>query len=1169
MFQVLLILLPFFSWAQPANDLCSAAVPITQELICTNTAGTLVSATYSPLTTSCGAGTQKDVWYSFVAKSNTILINVSTATPGANLRFQLYAGTSCGGTEVSITCAGPSGNITNVVAGTQYLLRVYSNTDVSVAFNVCITTVTSNVCSSAVSLTPGYPGIPSEGFVFGATNDGVLSSCATSTYDVWYKFVANTVNPTISLSSIGSEFTNASLELYSGACAGLVSIACGTTSITATNLALGTTYLVRVYSAGGVAPVNRNNSVFQIVVNDGPIANDLCANAELLVSNPAVCGAQVTGNLKNSTASGIPDGVPAGCGDPAAGDVWYKFVAQSAYPVISIGSVGANIGSTTYGGGLRMQLLEGNCGTFSQMACATGGYNTNALPAGRTLILGNTYYIRISTLNANPGTPGIGSAYRFTICISDPVITTTPRFGNTYVNVSKKNVGGVVEKGDTLEIRMTISLTSGVQYSPRYLDNVPTNTQMLTGPNDSIRIITNEGLTYKKYTVAAGDDAATYLAAPPAGEYNVRINMGFGAYMPPPTAPLNNGDTDPTGSQQISHTSRPLGGGKVLFATAFRVVVTGNAGDVITLGSGKFVYRNSPLAPDQSVNTIPYQIQITTPRSLCANATGVNNAQEFGGTFGNGTTLNRTTPLTFAPTSYTYVSNMGGATGIGDGQYGIVKSTSAREGTSRNAQANPNCVLPVVAGDMNSCYYRMFSGFWDVDGDHTGTNNQFGNIPPAPGSDGGYMMLVNADYVASEIYRQTITGLCPNTYYEFSAWVRNVCPNCGVDSVGVQTYRPGVSPNLTFILDDIDQYNTGEMQPDGWNKKGFVFVTGPSQTSATFSIRNNAQGGGGNDWAMDDISIATCLPNMSYSPTLNPSVCIGNSITINDTVRSYFNNYGHHQWQKSTDNGGNWTDVGGLRDYTPTFNPALQTYEYITSYTIPATNTSSTDSGTLYRVIVATTATNVGTNSCQVTDGISIINLAVRDCIALPTDLLSFSGKLISDKGHLAWTTSKEETTVEFLLEKSTDGINYSFVARIPGYSNGASLNNYGFTDPATTTGKVYYRLAMLGASGLKKYSRIVQLSNKPERQFELLSVINPFQSALHFDLSSPADSRVNVTLVDMFGKTVRTMEYRVYEGVNSFTLPSTGNLPAGTYVLMVNYGNQLLHRKVIKRNTP
>ena len=80
----------------------------------------------------------------------------------------------------------------------------------------------------------------------------------------------------------------------------------------------------------------------------------------------------------------------------------------------------------------------------------------------------------------------------------------------------------------------------------------------------------------------------------------------------------------------------------------------------------------------------------------------------------------------------------------------------------------------------------MYGGYWDVDGDHTGTNNAIGNVPPGSATPSGYMLEVNADYVASEVSRQTVTNLCPNTYYEFSAWVRNICNTCGIDSAGPQ-----------------------------------------------------------------------------------------------------------------------------------------------------------------------------------------------------------------------------------------------------------------------------------------------------------------------------------------------------------------------------------------------
>ncbi|HRF23351.1 MAG TPA: hypothetical protein PLR98_04285, partial [Chitinophagaceae bacterium] len=73
----------------------------------------------------------------------------------------------------------------------------------------------------------------------------------------------------------------------------------------------------------------------------------------------------------------------------------------------------------------------------------------------------------------------------------------------------------------------------------------------------------------------------------------------------------------------------------------------------------------------------------------------------------------------------------------------------------------------------------------------------------------GYMLIVNAAYRIDSAFQQTISGLCPNTYYEISCWIRNICSKCGCDSNGVGAsgagYIPtaagdsaGVRPNLTF-----------------------------------------------------------------------------------------------------------------------------------------------------------------------------------------------------------------------------------------------------------------------------------------------------------------------------------------------------------------------------------
>ena len=171
------------------------------------------------------------------------------------------------------------------------------------------------------------------------------------------------------------------------------------------------------------------------------------------------------------------------------------------------------------------------------------------------------------------------------------------------------------------------------------------------------------------------------------------------------------------------------------------------------------------------------------------------------------------------------------------------------------------------------------------------------------------MLVVNAAYRIDSAFNHTISGLCPNTYYEISCWMRNICSKCGCDSNGVGAtgggYIPtaagdssGVRPNIAIALDGVRYYTSGDLTYNGqWVKKGFTFLTGPAQTSFTMRYYNNAPGGGGNDWALDDISVVTCSPEMNYGPTYNPIVCDSNTIVLTDTVRSFFDNYTYYKWQ--------------------------------------------------------------------------------------------------------------------------------------------------------------------------------------------------------------------------------------------------------------------------------
>lgn len=1044
----------------------------------------------------------------------------------------------------------------------------------------------NDVCGSAITLTSTTVcGVGTAG-TLRAIAGGSPSATATAgigticthpatSIDMWYRFQAQSPYPVITLFGMGSSMDNApGLAIFTDAsCTGatlaanLLGCVSATNSATLTlnvgtavggvGLTIGTFYKIRVSSNIATAAAPSANWNFNICVTDPPPAvppNDECAGA-ITVPVGAACG-NIWMTALGATQSA---GFPSPCAGGSTYDVWYKFVATATPLRIEINGAANNFANR------RIQLFRGPCGALTNVGCATVyPYTTPALT------LGATYYIRVYS---NSGTTPQTNA-DFQLCVYSSTGVIPPRFGNSYVNLSKKTNGGVVQNGDTLEIRMTINHTSGTIYAARYVDNIPTNTVMLSGAGDSIRVITNEGLTFRRYTPTpnVNNDAATYRTSPlAANTYNIRLNLGFGVGAPGPTiptAPANNTDADITGAGQITNADRPEGGGGVLFATSFRVKVTGIAGDTIKFSTGKFIYRTGSAAGTEfTLLTTPYQILISNPLTLCENSVGLNSAEETGGTFGAGDDPNRITDLQSPIAGYTLV-NLSSAQGIGDGQYGVIKNMSPTSSTTANANKQPSCGTPPPALDCNN---RMHGGYWDIAGDHSGTVTAAGNPPPLPGANAGYMLMVNADYVASEAFRQRLPGLCSSTYYEFSAWIRNVCTACGNDSLGNQTYKPGVYPNLTFALDGIDRYSTGQMDTIGWTKKGFVFLTGDTQTVVTLTIRNNSQGGGGNDWAMDDIRVATCMPEMAYSPSANPIVCQLNARTIYDTVRSYFDNYRYYVWQRSEDGGANWTDVTTVQGpATPVFNNTTQSWEYLTHFLIHPAWTTIANNGDLYRVVAATNVDNLTTSNCIFTSSIPFLTLNVLNCgTPLKTDLLSFNGKLAGDYSNLTWITSKEDEPVKYQLERSTDGSDFTVATVINGYNNNAEQNTYSFTDPVAVTGKVYYRVIIINNSNPdnKKYSRIISLSKQADNKFTIGTVVNPFGQSLYFDINTPVDTKIEAELLDMTGTVVKRKSYMIHSGINMLILPDTGSLPGGNYIFRVKNNNQIMTRKIIKGN--
>ncbi|MGB3548312.1 MAG: PPC domain-containing protein, partial [Saprospiraceae bacterium] len=217
-------------FAQPANDLCTAATPLT--IGGAAVSGTTVAATQSPEGT-CITGV--DVFYSFTGNGNILTVTGTPVGTTFDMEIGLFSG-SCAA-PMNDQCrdatfgGDPEVLTLNSVAGASYFVYIghWSDTQgVTGDFSVQVAdtgnpspTVSENdLCADAINLVPGLNAL---GNTTVATNIGALD-CDGTEIDgggVWFTFIGAGSEITLSTANAGTNF-DTELNLYSGTCDALV-----------------------------------------------------------------------------------------------------------------------------------------------------------------------------------------------------------------------------------------------------------------------------------------------------------------------------------------------------------------------------------------------------------------------------------------------------------------------------------------------------------------------------------------------------------------------------------------------------------------------------------------------------------------------------------------------------------------------------------------------------------------------------------------------------------------------------------------------------------------------------------------------------------------------------------------------------------------------------------
>ncbi|MEZ4900329.1 MAG: hypothetical protein R2822_00415 [Spirosomataceae bacterium] len=345
--------------------------------------------------------------------------------------------------------------------------------------------------------------------------------------------------------------------------------------------------------------------------------------------------------------------------------------------------------------------------------------------------------------------------------------------------------------------------------------------------------------------------------------------------------------------------------------------------------------------------------------------------------------------------------------GTGTGFTSLATAASGAS-TTYNQQSNqcPNDGNYAVTNTTSGC----FSNSWfTATEDHT------------PNDVNGRMAIYNASYTVGEFYKQTISGLCGNTTYEFAAWIANIL-------VPTACSGAGIDPNLTFRIESLNgtllgTYSTGNITESSsltWKQYGFVCTTPASQTQVILKIINNAPGGCGNDLLLDDITFRPCGPTISVNANV-PSICEGGAVNLSGVISPGYSSP-QFQWQQSSDNGITWSDITGANS----LNTAV----------------SSAPAGTKYRLLAAEQG-NIGIGYCRIASNPVALTVYAIPKLTLPTTSTTPLEYCAGTSIDLVDFSSTPSATFNWQLNNTAIGLNQTIgTGQIPVFTATNTTNS-------------------------------------------------------------------------------------------------------------------------------
>jgi len=168
----------------------------------------------------------------------------------------------------------------------------------------------------------------------------------------------------------------------------------------------------------------------------------------------------------------------------------------------------------------------------------------------------------------------------------------------------------------------------------------------------------------------------------------------------------------------------------------------------------------------------------------------------------------------------------------------------------------------------------------------------------------------------------------------------------------------------------------------------------------------------------------------------------------------------------------------------------------------------------------------------------------------LPVELIYFRGEKAGEDNLLSWKTASEFNTSHFELERSANGYDFDFLAKIEAVGNSNQILDYSYLDESPSPQRDYYRLKIIDFDGTFEYSNTIVIQRLSTNESKIYPTL--FTQQVFYETNLANADELEVIIFDVTGRVAHYQHINLTSGAHKLEF-NLHRLPPGSYFFKTN----------------